>query len=38
MSGSWTVFFIALTAIAVWLLVWTLLFRKDIVAGRQDNS
>lgn len=37
-SGSWLVFFISLGAIAVWLLVWTLLFRKDIVAGRQDKS
>ncbi|MEA2077816.1 MAG: sodium/glutamate symporter [Candidatus Marinimicrobia bacterium] len=30
MSGSWVVFFISLGAIAIWLLVWFLLFRKTI--------
>ncbi len=38
MSGSWVVLFISLGAIAIWLLVWFLLFRKDIAASRQDNS
>jgi ESS family glutamate:Na+ symporter len=30
LSGSWLVFFIALGAIGIWLLVWLLLFKKDI--------
>ncbi|MFA6618565.1 MAG: sodium/glutamate symporter [Candidatus Neomarinimicrobiota bacterium] len=33
-SGSWLVFFISLGAIALWLLVWVLLFRKKILAQK----
>ena len=34
MSGSWLVLFISLGAIFIWLIVWFLLFRKDIIDSR----
>ena len=37
-SGSWLVFFISLGAIAIWFIVWVLLFRKGIIASRQENN
>lgn len=37
MSGSWLVLFISLGAIAVWLLVWFLLFRSQKPESRINN-